>query len=332
MTKGTKIFRIIISTLLGLTMLFGAFFAFLLIVYIDRDFLNTEYGVTVAGVDVTRKNADDVLGDGTVSYDPYNSLLTLDNAEIRYDDTAIYSKIDLMIELVGENTFVMSGESVPVIYAGNYIMTQDLVFLGDGSLTVEFEGTCSDAMGIYAKNLKFETDVTVTLPDCANIVNGMYSEGNIMLMNGATVTIHNGAGKFSTAVKSCNNIQLETGTTLNVTVNPGTTDICKAFEVNGSLLLWDDAALRVSMDDAVAQTSKCISVSGLMSVGKNAKVTASAKKAYSIECYGSVELKSGASVSASTEEGVDLLCYGAIVNYGAAVNGEVEALGGSYSK
>jgi hypothetical protein len=61
-------------------------------------------------------------------------------------------------------------------------------------------------------------------------------------------------------------------------------------------------------------------------------VTASAKKAYSIECYGSVELKSGASVSASTEEGIDLLCYGAIVNYGAAVNGEVEALGGTFSK
>jgi hypothetical protein len=70
-----------------------------------------------------------------------------------------------------------------------------------------------------------------------------------------------------------------------------------------------------------------------LSVGQNAKVTASAKKTFGIECYGSMELVEGASVSASSEgENPDILCYGAIVNYGADVHGEVEALGGVHSK
>jgi hypothetical protein len=332
MTKGTKIFRIIISTLLGLTIVLGAFFAYAFVLYVDRDFLDAEYGITVAGVEVTRSNKDDVLGDGTVSYNAAAQLLTFDHAEIQYDDTLVYARIDLMIELVGENKFVLSGDSASAIYAGNSRINKDLVFLGEGSLDVKFEGNCTNAMGIYAGNLKFETDVTITLPDCENIANGIYSEGNMMVMNGSTVTIHNGAGKFCTAVKSCNNIQIEIGSTMNVTVKPGASDICKGFEVNGSLLLWDDATLNVSMDDAAAQSSKCVIVSGLMSVGHNAKVTVSTQKAYSMECYGSVELKKGSNITASTEaEGADILCYGAIMNYGGAVHGEVEALGSTHN-
>jgi hypothetical protein len=68
-----------------------------------------------------------------------------------------------------------------------------------------------------------------------------------------------------------------------------------------------------------------------MSVGHNAKVTVSTQKAYSMECYGSVELKKGSNITASTEaEGADILCYGTIMNYGGAVHGEVEALGSTH--
>jgi hypothetical protein len=46
-----------------------------------------------------------------------------------------------------------------------------------------------------------------------------------------------------------------------------------------------------------------------------------------------MELNDGANVSALKEgEGVDLVCYGAIVNCGATVRGEVEALGGIHIK
>ena len=53
MTTGTKIFRSIICVLLGLTMLLGVFFAFAFILHIDRDFIEAEYGITIAGVEVT---------------------------------------------------------------------------------------------------------------------------------------------------------------------------------------------------------------------------------------------------------------------------------------
>ncbi|MBR6360361.1 MAG: hypothetical protein IKS04_01070 [Clostridia bacterium] len=41
-----------------------------------------EYELRVGGVRVTDDNKDDVLGDGTVSYNPVSSTLTLVNATI----------------------------------------------------------------------------------------------------------------------------------------------------------------------------------------------------------------------------------------------------------
>ena len=69
-----------------------------------------DYGLSVAGVDVTSANAADVLGDGTVSYDADTQTLVLDNAVIDCqqdeDDNskgAILFNGDLNIELIGEN-------------------------------------------------------------------------------------------------------------------------------------------------------------------------------------------------------------------------------------
>jgi hypothetical protein len=70
-----------------------------------------------------------------------------------------------------------------------------------------------------------------------------------------------------------------------------------------------------------------------MSIGRNSKVTASAKKAHAVECYGSIEMNSGASLIASSDrEGEDILCYGSILNYGATVSGEAEVFGGVHTK
>ena len=52
----------------------------------DEDIVNagisSDYGVKVAGIWVTSENKDDILGDGTVSYDVENRKLTLNNAHI----------------------------------------------------------------------------------------------------------------------------------------------------------------------------------------------------------------------------------------------------------
>jgi hypothetical protein len=333
MTKGTKIFRIIISVLLGLTMLFSAFFIAVFVFYIETEVDGVEYGINVAGVDVTRDNEDDILGDGTVYYDHDSNVLTFENAEIEYDYSIVYSRIDLMIELIGENKFVMSGDTVPVLHISEYRLSKDLAVFGDGSLTVEFEGACENAQGILARNIRIETDIAITMPDCSNIANGIYSDATLILSNGATVTLENGAAAYSTAVKARNNVDIEMGSVLNVIARPGTTEMCRGLNVGGSLTVWENSSLNVSIDDTSAKTSECIAVPALLCVKQNASVTASAKKSYGIACYGSMELIDGATVSASREgEGVDLLCYGTIVNYGATVNGEAEALGGVVNK
>lgn len=62
------------------------------------------YGVTVAGVEVTSENAEDVLGDGTVKYWPNSKVLLLSNAAINgIDDTAISADGDLWIMAEGDN-------------------------------------------------------------------------------------------------------------------------------------------------------------------------------------------------------------------------------------
>jgi len=64
------------------------------------------YNLFVAGTQVTDINQDDVLGDGTVSYDPETNTLTLTNANIETDDSRVVnaeSMPGLSIKLVGEN-------------------------------------------------------------------------------------------------------------------------------------------------------------------------------------------------------------------------------------
>ncbi|MBP5340469.1 MAG: hypothetical protein J6Z14_14400 [Prevotella sp.] len=66
------------------------------------------YPVTIAGIMVTAKNADDVLGDETVSFDKETNTLTLNNAEIIVEQEMAGIKYtgndDLIISLTGENT------------------------------------------------------------------------------------------------------------------------------------------------------------------------------------------------------------------------------------
>ena len=307
MTKGTKIFRIIISILLALTMIIGALFlcAFFL------NYAREPFGIYVAGVSVTRDNEDDVLGDGTVYYDSTNKLLTLDNATIESEDTVVYSMIDLHIELIGENKVVCTNEEYCVgIYAGNYNLNKDLALVGDGSLTIEFPNARVDAAGLSAADLTVGADLTVITPDCENAVNGIICDSSLILVNKATVTVHNGAStKYSSAVRVRGNALMEEGTTLNASVKSGTSGICKGLTVNGDLVLGKDAAIDVSIDDGATDLGECIRVSGLMEIGSGSTVTASAKNAPAIECFGSIEANQDAVISAvSDQNDADIFC------------------------
>ena len=330
MTKGTKIFRIIICILLVLTMLWSAFLGVVLISGIRELVLTSSYDIWVAGEPVTRTNANDVLGDGTVRYNPGYNTLTFDNAKIESDHAIINSRTDLNVELIGENKFICKNKDYSIgIYAGDNYLSKDLAFVGDGSLTIELPEKSAEAVGIFAADLTITTDVTVITSDCKNKVHGIVCDSSMIVAGKGTVTVNNGAAKNSSGVRVRGNALFEEGTALNVSVRPGTPEICKGFSISGDLFLGKDTLLDVSIDDGATELGECLRVSGLMDIGIGSKVNASAKNTHAVECFGSIKANKGASISsASDKQDADIFCYGAVVNYGADIDGEIDAIGG----
>lgn len=334
MTKGTKIFRIVVCTLLALTMIWSAIWGAALIL-LGKDLVHTAmYDIYVAGISVNTTNADDILGDGTVYYDAYNKILTFNNATIESENWPLYSKVDLNVELIGENKFVCKNEGYSAgVYAGDNYLSKDIAFIGDGSLTIEIPEQCEEAVGVFASNLTVTTDITVKTPDCENKVHGIVCDASLLVVDKATVTVNNGAAKNSVGVRVRGNALFEEGTALNVSLNPGTTEICKGLSVSGDIFLGKDTSLEVLVDDSATAFGECIRVSGFMEIGMGSTVKASAKNAYAIECFGAIEAKNGASISAvSDKKDADIFCSGAVVNCGAEMDAEIDALGGIHNK
>ena len=330
MTKGTKAFRIIICVLLALTMIISAFFAVFFCLYFSKD----PYGIYVAGVSVSRDNQEDILGDGTVYYDANNNILVFNNATIASEDTVVYSKIDLHIQLIGENKFVCTNEGYGIgVYAGDYNLSKDLAIIGDGSLTIEIPNSIGEAVGLSAANLTVATDLTVITSDCENMVNGIVCASSLIIVDKGTVTVNNGAAKYSSAVRVRGNTLLEEGTALKVSTNPGTTGTCKGLTISGDLFLGKDATLEVSIEDGATDLGECLRVSGFMEIGRGATATASAKNTHAIECFGAIEANQGATISAvSDKNDADIFCSGAVVNCGAEIDGEIDAIGGVHNR
>ena len=104
------------------------------------------YDLTVGGVQVTSANCGDILGDGTVTYDPVGNKLILNNVNYNesFNDYFIKNEIDgLQIVVNGENYIgpnVLRGISV-----GNNAKT---TITGGGSLTIDVGQT-----GVYTCSL-----------------------------------------------------------------------------------------------------------------------------------------------------------------------------------
>ena len=118
----------------------------------------TDYGITIAdkdesgatvGVEITSENCTDVLGDGTVSYDPTTNTLTLNNyvynGEGALVDEGGYMAImadipteGLTIVLVGTNSITVSGSD-----------SAGMVFFGEGNLTIKGNGSLSTNTIMY---------------------------------------------------------------------------------------------------------------------------------------------------------------------------------------
>lgn len=85
---------------------------------------NEVYDISIAGTSVTDGNAEDVFGDGTVSYDAENNILTLNGATIIPEQETpgivYYGEADLTINLKGTNNTVKGSDGCTAIAYYNY--------------------------------------------------------------------------------------------------------------------------------------------------------------------------------------------------------------------
>ena len=148
------------------------------------------YNIYVGGTEVTYENAADVLGDGTVSFNPNSNTFVFNNATItsgvkKYNDIGgFYSEFDndLYIELIGENVIDLTEADVSGVggVCGMF-GTGDFTFYGDGSLTIlvpasDVEDGASYGIYTYDDVWVYDTAaITVTAPDVEDAY-GFYCE------------------------------------------------------------------------------------------------------------------------------------------------------------
>lgn len=337
MTKTKKIVIGVIAALLALVILVTLAFSTVISIafcYYMKEIVANEYlGITVAGVDVTRSNWQDVLGDGTVSYNMHTNMLTFDNASIEHDYSIIHTIKDLNVKLVGENKFVCKdGDYITAIYAADYLSNKKLSIEGDGSLVIDFQNVSKDGVGILAGDLMILTDVTLNISGCSNAITGVIAYSSLTVRYPGNLNVNVGNSSQIGAVAVRGNLILEGGTSLDVSVGEGVTEACRGVSVEGDAIIAKGAKLSVSVDDSKASIRECISVSGTLDIAADTIVNASSKQTYAVECYNSIKLGHGAAITSSRADGdTAVFCYGAIVNYGATMGGKVEALGGVHN-
>ena len=117
-----------------------------------------EYPLYVSGVTVTTWNKDDVLGDGTVSYDAENNTLHLNNATVTGAYSNAYIKYNgtgsddvLTVDLTGTSTV---GSAATNCYFGFDISGANLRFTGSGSLSIG--NVADDAIACSQQDVFFD--------------------------------------------------------------------------------------------------------------------------------------------------------------------------------
>ena len=130
------------------------------------------FPVWVAENQITGENMEDILGDGTASYDEATNTLTLNGFTYDGEEAGVYSEIPLNIVLVGENT-ITSG------YDGFWfnIVCGAITISGTGSLTMDSADECIDVDALGDVDLTIGGSVTINMIN-ENDQEGIYLTGN----------------------------------------------------------------------------------------------------------------------------------------------------------
>ena len=200
-----------------------------------EDFSDTEdvgdptagsYGVKVVNTWVTPENKDDILGDGTVSYDAENHKLTLNNVHISsMNRTEVAGLIyfylrgtdgktveSATLELKGDNIINIKEEDKQGKGITTYIFSVgDLTIVGDGSLTVRnnyFDTLVRSNQSLTIEKVKLDFELKYyDESDPRRVISGK----NIEIRNKAKVSLENGMNTSGNLVISDSTVTCEGG-------------------------------------------------------------------------------------------------------------------------
>ena len=194
----------------------------------------------VAGTQITAETAGDVLGNGTVSYDPEENVLTLKNATITAENVpyGIYAEGELLIELIGKNSVISSGLSAQNICAAVYSQNGNIrIFAGENAADAVLTATSSpqtleadySSYGIYGKDIFIEDGVKVTAESSdASLKSDSKScgiSGSAISITNATVKAVAGSGCYSYAMVGTKGIEIK-----NSDVTAQSNSVIRSFE------------------------------------------------------------------------------------------------------
>ncbi|MGN0206127.1 MAG: hypothetical protein ACI4BC_02685 [Muribaculaceae bacterium] len=147
-------------------------------------------GITVAGVQVNEKNKNDVLGDGTVTYDNENYIITLNNAKIEcsegYVDGIVIERDKATIKLIGNNSISVTGNTIR--YEPSYYgISLSIVGVDDSAkLTMATTNEYACGISVYLSNVEIK-NCDVVINGCGE---GIYAKSGLGETDG-TLTIDN---------------------------------------------------------------------------------------------------------------------------------------------
>lgn len=149
------------------------------------------YNVWVGGTQITSANVNDVLGNGTVSYNSTTNTLTLDNAYYSgegYESSAIYATGDLNIVVTGTNSLTSTAANGFGIYTGG-----SLTVTGSGSDPTLNVTAASTGFAIKAAGSSASFDgITMALAGNRGIVVNENNTSDAISIENCTITFANG--------------------------------------------------------------------------------------------------------------------------------------------
>ena len=141
-----------------------------------------DYKITVSGIQVTSENANDVLGNGTVSYDHETKTLTLNNADLGGGILISQEKV-VNISIQGNNKITSDQYGiVKNAYPNDPAAPAGLFVSGPGSLEVTAQ---TNGIEAYRELVMDNVDLTINAQQFSFV---SQDEGELIIKNGSNIT------------------------------------------------------------------------------------------------------------------------------------------------